>query len=67
MRKFAERLKQLRAEKNLSTFALSKSVNIGVACISRWENNQCDIKSDQLVLLAQFFNVSTDYLLGLED
>lgn len=67
MRKFAERLKELRAEKKLSTFALSKQVQIGVASISRWENNQSDIKGDQLITLAKFFEVTSDYLLGLSD
>ena len=67
MRKFAERLKELRTEKNLSTFALSKQVRIGVASISRWENDQSDIKGDQLIILANFFEVSTDYLLGLKN
>ena len=67
MRKFAERLKELRAEKNLSTFALSKEVHIGAASISRWENNQSDAKGDQIITLAKFFEVTTDYLLGLED
>ena len=67
MRKFAERLKELRTEKNLSTLVLSRQVKIGVASISRWENSQSDIKGDQLLILAKFFKVSTDYLLGLEN
>lgn len=67
MRKFEERLKELRTEKNLSIQALSKQVGIGVASICRWENGQADVKGDQLIILAKFFNISTDYLLGLED
>ena len=67
MRKFAERLKELRIENNLSIKALSIKVDIGVASICRWENGQADIKGDQLITLAKFFRVTTDYLLGLED
>lgn len=67
MRKFAERLKELRSEKSLSIQALSKATDIGVASICRWENGQADIKSDQLITLALFFDVTADYLLGLEN
>ena len=67
MRKFAERLKELRTEKDLCDKALSEQVKIGCSSISRWENGQSDIRSDQLIILAKFFDVSTDYLLGLTD
>ena len=67
MRKFGECLKYLRTEKQLSIDQLSKQVGLGAATISRWENGLCDIKSDQLIILAKYFDVSTDYLLGLEE
>ncbi|MBQ7467213.1 MAG: helix-turn-helix transcriptional regulator [Clostridia bacterium] len=66
MRIFAERLKELRLEKKLSQSQLSKLLNIGNSSISRWENDQATINSDQLIILAKFFNVTTDWLLGLE-
>ncbi len=40
---------------------------MGVASILRWEHGESDIKSDYLIVLAKFFDVSTDYLLGLTD
>lgn len=67
MNKFSERLKELRTEKNLSILALSKELKIGVASICRWENNQSDVKGDQLIIIANFFGVTTDYLLGREN
>ncbi len=67
MRKFAERLKELRIEKNLTVLALSKKIGVSDATICRWENNQNDIKGDQLIIVAMFFNVTTDYLLGIEN
>lgn len=67
MRKFAERLKELRIDKGLSIAAISKELKIGVASICRWENNQSDIKGDQLIIIANFFGVTANYLLGLED
>jgi transcriptional regulator with XRE-family HTH domain len=67
MKIFAERLKELRAEEGISAETLGKKLNISDTTIIRWENNQSNIKGEHLVRLAKFFNVSTDYLLGLED
>ncbi|MBO4472759.1 MAG: helix-turn-helix transcriptional regulator, partial [Clostridia bacterium] len=66
MRKFAERLKELRAEHGLSILALGKEIGVSDATICRWENGISDIKSDELIALADFFSVSTDDLLGYE-
>ena len=67
MKSFADRLRELRKEKGLSSMALGNSIGVRDSTIIRWENNQNDIKAEQLVKLAQFFGVTTDYLLGLED
>lgn len=67
MRIFGERLKELRQEQGLSIFALSELLKISDATICRWENNINDVKGEQLVVLAKFFDVTTDYLLGLEE
>ena len=67
MNKFSERLKELRIDKNLSIQALSRETGLGSSSICRWENGQADIKSEQLIILVKFFNVTSDYLLGLED
>lgn len=47
--------------------ALGKIIDVSDMAISRWENDKTDITSDNLVKVAKFFGVSTDYLLGLED
>lgn len=67
MDKFAERLKELRQEKGLSIQALAKEVKIGSSSLCRWENKQADVKGTQLVILAKYFNVTIDYLMGLEN
>lgn len=67
MENFADKLSELRTEKGLSSKALGKAIGVSDAAIIRWENNQNDIKAEQLVKLARFFSVTTDYLLGLED
>ena len=67
MKKFAERLKDLRMEKGLSIQGLAKEVKIGSSSICRWENCQADVKGSQLIILAKYFGVTIDYLIGLED
>ena len=66
MQTFGERLRDLRQEKGLSLIDLAKLTQISNATLCRWENNIVDIKGKELVVLAKFFNVTTDYLLGLE-
>ena len=64
---FAERLKELRQERGLSIQALAKEVKIGSSSLCRWENGQADVKGSQLIVLAKYFDVTVDYLLGLEN
>lgn len=64
---FGERLRDLRKEKGLSAKALGKLVGVSDATIINWENNVNDILGENLVAISKFFDVSTDYLLGLSD
>ena len=54
MYKFAERLKELRKERNLSLIQLNKKLNIAISTLSRWENGKTDITGEKLILLAEF-------------
>lgn len=65
--KFGLRLKELREREGLSMKQLSKLVDMGIASISRWENEKAIINAEQLIVFAKFFNVSIDYLVGLRD
>lgn len=67
MNKFAERLKELRQEKGISIQRLAKEVKIGSSSLCRWENGQAEVKGSQLIILAKYFDVTIDYLMGLED
>ncbi len=67
MNKFAERLTELRKEKDISQTELAKQLNISVACINRWEKNLRVPNIDSLILLCKYFSCSADYMLGLED
>ena len=67
MKIFAQRLRELHQDKHLSMKQLAKELNTTDAAISNWENEINEPKISYLVSIAKFFNVSTDYLLGLED
>lgn len=60
-------IRELRESKGLSQTQLAKELNVRQTAISRWElsENEPDIKT--IISLAKFFDVTTDYLLGLED
>ena len=64
---FAQRLRELRQEKGLSMKQLAKELNTTDAAVSNWENEINEPKISYLKALAQYFNVSADYLLGLEN
>ena len=67
MNKFAERLKELREEKGLSLKQLSKETGISDVAIGRWERKVRIPNIEALIVIAKYFNVSADYLLGLTD
>ena len=58
------RLKELRKEKKISQKKLSEIFGVTEKTISRWENEEVQIKSDKAQELADFFGVSVAYLLG---
>ena len=64
---FAKRLKELRIEKKLSITELAKELGLSYNAIRRWELQMQIPNIEFLVLLANYFCVSTDYLVGLED
>ncbi len=64
---FAKRLKELRLEKGLTMKELAEKISTTDATISNWENCINEPKISYLKSIAIYFNVSTDYLLGLEN
>ena len=67
MKIFAERLRELRTQHNLSMKELAKAINTTDVAVSNWENNINDPKITYIKVIAVYFGVTTDYLLGLED
>ena len=67
MTKFAERLKELRDEKEFSQVAVAKGTGLSQNAIAQWENDKRVPNGNAIIALAKFFEVSTDYLLGVTD
>ena len=64
MAEFKDRLKQLRKEKNLTLRDLASKINTTKSTLSRYETGDGQPKQDILESLANFFEVTVDYLLG---
>lgn len=62
---FNERLRALREDKDLTQTTLAKNVNVDQRSISFYEKGKFEPKIETIKAIAKFFNVSTDYLLGL--
>ncbi len=67
MKIFAERLKDLRKTDALTLKELSEKIGVSINTISRWEREERLPNIENIVALAKCFNVSADYLCGLED
>lgn len=67
MATFGSRFKELRKEKKLTQEQLANQFFLNKSSISRYENNNQVPETDTLKKFADFFNVSTDYLLGRSD
>lgn len=64
---FGERLKELRTEKHVGQVQLARAIDVSKGIISLWENGLREPGLSNLIALAKFFEVSIDYLAGLEN
>ena len=67
MKEFNERLKELRISKNLSQEQLAKETGISSTAICYYETGQRVPNAQVIITIAKYFNVTSDYLLGLTD
>lgn len=64
---FIKRLKNLMKEYDLNISQLAQKTDIPRTSINNWLNQKRSPKIEFICILAKFFDVTTDYLLGLED
>lgn len=64
---FAIRLNSLIKENNITRYKLAKDLQIGKATVLNWCDGSNEPKVTQIRMLAKYFDVTSDYLLGLEN
>ncbi len=67
MNLFNERLNELIESSGKQQNEICKDLGIYKQKLSRWKLGETKPSYDELILLAKYFNVTCDYLLGLED
>ncbi len=61
------KIRELRKEKGITQEQLADAVNVKKYTIGDWERNRTEPNITTLVAMADYFEVSTDYLLGRSD
>ena len=67
MKVFCQRIKELRIESGLTQKELAEKLETTNSAVCDWEKGRTQPDLETLKQIAQFFSVSTDYLLGLSD
>lgn len=65
--KFNERLKQLRKERKATQSDVAVALGVTIRQYQRWESGEQTTVLENLIALADYFNVSLDYLCGRSD
>lgn len=62
-----DRLKDLRNDKKLMQKEVAEALGISVSCYGGYEQGYRELDLKTLIKLCRFFDVSSDYLLGIEE
>ena len=63
----SDQLRRLRLSRGLSQVELASKLCVSKQSISNWENDNIQPSIDMLIKISQFFSVSTDTMLGLDE
>lgn len=58
------RIKELRLSRNMNQVQLAKELNVTKQTVSNWENDNIQPSVNVLIKIADYFGVTTDYMLG---
>lgn len=64
---YGERLRELRCKKGFTQKQLAEKLNISQKSLSKYERESLDLSTELIVRICRYFQVSADYLLGLDD
>lgn len=53
-----------RARNGMTKEKLATSLGVSVSTLKNWQNGKTEIPASKIIVMANLFNVSTDYLLG---
>ncbi|HHJ8832470.1 TPA: helix-turn-helix domain-containing protein, partial [Streptococcus pyogenes] len=66
MSHFSDRLKGLRKKNKLTQQELANNIGVNRVTLTKWEKEYIEPNLETLTVIANYFNVSTDFLLGLD-
>lgn len=66
-REYIERIKDLMNEERISQAELARSVGISQSAVCNWLNGKKEPSIDSLWRLADFFDISVDYIIGRKE
>ena len=61
------RIRDMREDRDLTQAQVAAAIKTPQQQYSKIENGKADISAEKLILLARFYNVSVDYLLGISN
>lgn len=61
---YAQRIRDLREDKDLTQEAISKLLKTSQSYYAQYENRKRPLPTEHLITLCKFYNVSSDYILG---
>lgn len=64
---YAVRLRRMREQKKMKRRVASELCGLSKNMMRRYENGEVEPKASALILLADFYGVSVDYILGVKD
>lgn len=64
---YTERLKELREDNDLTQEQVAKAIGLKREQYRRYETGINEIKASHIIKFAKFYNVSSDYILGLSN
>ena len=65
--KIGEKISELRNRQNLTQQGLARSLGVTRSSVNAWEMGISHPSIEKIIDIAEFFHVTTDYLLGLDD
>ena len=65
--KIGEKINELRLKHNLTQTALGKNLGVSRSSVNAWEMGISIPSVEKIIDIADFFHVSVDYLLGLDN